>query len=89
MRLRENCHFRNCCAGLRYDHPELRTTSTYYLQVMSRGEQTMNDPSELRFTSRFPRLAGPCPAALLRWIMQKTATNLSLLLPLCFRTGKG
>ena len=29
-----------------------------------------------------------CAQALLRRITQKTATNLSLLLPLCFRTGK-
>jgi hypothetical protein len=59
MRLRENCHFINCYAGLRYDHPELRTTSTYYLQVMSRVEQTMNNTLELRYPSRFPWLAAP------------------------------
>ena len=83
-----NCHFRYSYAGSRYDHLELRTTSTYYLQVMSRGERTMNNPSEPRYPSHFPWLAAPCPTLILRRISQDNATNLSLLLPLCFHTVK-
>ena len=89
MWLCENCHFGYSYAGFRCDHPELRTTSPCYLQVMSRVEQTMNNPLELRYPSRFPWLAAPSPASSLRRIAQETAPNLSLLLPLCFHTGKG
>ncbi len=56
---------------------------------MSHGERNMNNYSEPRYPSRFPWLAAPSPASSLRRTTQETATNLSLLLPLCFRAGKG
>ena len=52
-----NCHFKYSHAGSRYDHLELRTTSTYYLQVMSRGERTMNNRAGSRVVARFPTVA--------------------------------
>jgi hypothetical protein len=52
--LRGNYHFRFSYAGFRSNRPELRRTSPCYLQVMSRAERTMNNPSELRYPSHFP-----------------------------------